>query len=156
VDSQKVSERIIGHEGFTLLETVVVLLLVSILVGFPILSVQKAQESIRINLFIEDLSSGITLIQNHAVMNGETTIFEVNPTSNVLNFRVYGVNSHPFNYTISPPKEVSLTGGSKRYMFNSYSGNIGKYETFSINTTEGVYNFVFQMGSGRFYVRKRE
>jgi len=153
---EKVRRVLVNRDGFTLLETLVVLFLVSILVGFPILSVQKAQESVRIKLFIEELSSGITLIQNHAIMNGEATTFQVKSSSDNIHFRIYGKPSHPLNFTISPPEEVQLIGGTKRYIFKSHSGNIGKYETFSINTSEGVYDFVFQMGSGRFYVRKKE
>lgn len=147
-----------NEEGFTLLEAVVVLFLVSLLVGFPILSVQKAEESIKVQLFIEEFSSKITLLQTHAIMNGEPTSFEVKPGSNVVNFRVYGYdrNSHPLNHRWSLPEEVNFFGGSKRIIFKAHSGNVGDYGSFRLNTVSGQYNFVFQMGSGRFDVRKIE
>lgn len=145
-----------NEDGFTLLESVVVLFLVSILVGFPILSVQNAKESIRVQLFIEELSTGITLLQNHAIINGEPTSFEIKPDSNAVNFRVYGVASHSLDHTLSLPEEVNFFGGSKRIIFKAYSGNVGEYGSFRLNTASGQYNFVFQMGSGRFDVRKAE
>lgn len=145
-----------NKEGFTLLESVVVLFLVSILIGFPILSVRKAEESIKIQLFIEELTTGITLMQSHAIMNRQPTIIEVKPDTQMIDFRVYGGDSRSLDYSIIPPEEVKLANHSEKYIFGSDSGNIGQYGSFSFTAPTGEYKLVFQMGSGRFYVRKTE
>ncbi len=149
--------------GFTLIESLVVLFVVSLLLFMPILSIHRVVESIKIDLFFRELSSNITLMQNHAILNGEQTRIEFSPSQNSIRFRVLGSKKgshHPLNQTIDLGEEsYKLQGtGYRQVTFYAHTGNISitdRQWRFNIETTQGIYELVFQIGSGRFDIRKR-
>lgn len=149
--------------GFTLIETLITLLLTSLLIFMPILSIDKITESIQIDLFFRELSSTITMMQNHAILTGDRTTVEFIPGNNLIKFKVYNADynsNHPLNSEIYLEEGLyEIYGnGYNRVTFHGYTGNIAVFDqkwTTNFNTSKGLYRVVFQLGSGRFDIRKK-
>lgn len=147
--------------GFTLIETLITLLIVSLLMLMPVLSIDKMTESIQIDLFFRELTSNITLMQNHAILTGEQMVIEFIPKSNVIRFKsdaVLNENDHPLY------REMHLQEGLYEFssdwygqvVFYGNTGNIssrGGWTTY-FETSKGLYKLVFWLGSGRFEIQK--
>lgn len=139
--------------ALTLIESVIVLMLISMLLLIPTITFQPYQDKIEIDLFIEEVNNNITLMQNHAVFNGQPTEIRVLAEANQIQFYVQGQDHHPLNSIVYPPEQVTILS-TRRYRFKAQSGNIGRLGRARFQTDEGIYEFVFQLGSGRFYVQK--
>ncbi|MDN6397995.1 MAG: prepilin-type N-terminal cleavage/methylation domain-containing protein [Alkalibacterium sp.] len=141
-------------EGFTLLEVLLVLVIISIITTFPVMHFSQLKKETETQLFFESLRSGITLIQNEAVLNNQWTTMEVRPTNRLIRFRVTGKenSNHPASHVLDLPESMSLVGTSKDYSFSSGSGNLGNINKLKFNTMHGRVTVSFQMGSGRFVI----
>ena len=147
------------EDGFTLIELVFILMIISILLLFPVLSVQRTIESTQVDLFFRDLTSKITQIQSHAILYDQTTNVQFYPQNNAIRFRVVDANVQEdvlrdIWIIDSPYYELSGTS-NKEFTFKKGSGNISRSDRIYINTTKGNYELVFLMGSGRFEIRER-
>lgn len=142
------------NDGFTLIEVVLVLSIVSLLATFPVMHFAQLKKETETQLFFEALRSGITLIQTEAVINDHWTNMEVRPTNRLIRFRVTGKENsdHPANHILYLPESISLYGTSKEYQFSRSSGNLGNINELNFNTIHGRVTVSFQMGSGRFVI----
>lgn len=149
--------------GFTLMETLVTLFIASLLIFMPLLSIENLTESIQIDLFFRELTSNVTLMQNHAILAGEKMIVEFIPQDNLIRFKndtVSSGKSHPLY------REMSLAESPCEIVGNSYgqiifyenTGTIssrGAWNTY-FDTSKGRYRLIFWLGSGRFEIQKIE
>lgn len=148
------------ENGFTLMETLLVLIIISSLLLFPVLSIQHVTETIQIDLFFRELTSKITKMQAYAILHDQTTDVEFYPQNNVIRFRIVDVNAQ--NNSLQDTWELDnpyyhLSGTSiKEFAFKKGTGNITKSDRIYIHTTQGEYELVYLMGSGRFEIRKRK
>lgn len=147
--------------GFTLIETLITLLIVSLLMLMPVLSIEKITESIQIDLFFRELSSNITLMQNHAILTGEKMVIEFVPRDNLIRFKEDTGNlgtTHPlYREMILQEGLYELNGNYYgQVAFFEYTGNISSKNgwTTHIKTSKGLYKLVFWLGSGRFEIQK--
>lgn len=147
---------ILREEGFTLIELSIVLFIFSLVSLFSITSIQRTQRNLELNLFLEEISSSLTLVQTHAILNEETTFVEILPTSREFRFRVRGNHNHEISHTVFLPETVSLYGGARDFDFKRGSGNVTKFSTIRLKTHKGDYGIVFQIGSGRFDIKKMD
>ena len=149
------------EEGFTLVETLITLLISSFLIFLPTLSMSEMTRSIETDLFFRELSSQITMMQNHAILMNETTRVEFSPRQNVIRFKInngFG-EAHPLNREISLEDYTCefLSSNLQVIEFKRKSGNIavlaGNWR-IKFTTDIGTYELVFKLGSGRFDIRK--
>src|SRR5699024_10630316 len=82
----------LDEKGFTLLETILVLMITSSLLLFPVLSIENVTESIQIDLFFRELTSKITNMQSYAILRDQTTDIQFNPEENTIKFRIVDAN----------------------------------------------------------------
>lgn len=155
-------KKIKTEKGFTLVETLITLLIAAFLLLLPVLSLQQTIRNTAVDMFFRELSSNITLMQNHAILAGENTMVEFAPRANVIRFKVLNADSgsnHPLDREISlaeSPCEFVGTEFQTVY-FKRDTGNIAMmYDRWRIKfqTDVGVYELVFKIGSGRFDIRK--
>ncbi|WP_423188789.1 competence type IV pilus minor pilin ComGD [Alkalibacterium sp. f15] len=141
-------------KGFTLIEVLLVLSLVSLLATFPVLHFAQIKKETETQLFFESLRSSITLIQSEAIVNNHWTMMEVRPTNRLIRFRVTGAGNskHPSNHILYLPESISVVGIMRDYSFSSGSGNLGNINVIHFNTIHGRVSVSFQMGSGRFVI----
>lgn len=144
-----------NDDGFTLIEVLLVLSLVSLLATFPVMHFAQLKKETETQLFFESLRSGITLIQTEAVVNDHWTIMEVRPGNRLIRFRVITEENavHPADQTLYLPDSLSLIGTTKDYSFSKSSGNLGNINELSFSTIHGRASVSFQMGSGRFVIK---
>lgn len=147
--------------GFTLIETLVTIIVVSLLLLLPVLSIKNITEDIQVNLFFRELTSNITMMQNHAILTGEQMKVEFIPRENLIcfNSKAGGNDSaHPLY------REMHLQEGLYEFVgdeyaqvfFYEYTGTISTRNGWTklIDTPKGRYKVVFWLGSGRFEIQK--
>lgn len=149
------------EDGFTLVETLLTLFVVSLTVLIPILSIDRMIEHMQIDLFFREATANITRMQNHAILNGESTQIEfVNQDGNqYINFVIPHNRSHPASnkIEIDSPYYKLKTGKSNYTKYVKYhhtTGNISDIGTVHFETTTGNYKLTFWLGSGRFEISK--
>lgn len=145
-----------NEKGFTLPEVMLVLMIGAFLIGLPPVVSASYAEELEGRLFLEQLQSSITLIQNEAVLNGKRTKMATYPNNRLIRFTVVGESGHPANHTLALPKSVSLTSRSEDYYFTSGAGNLANLKPLTFKMNGEDVELVFQMGSGRYEIRKVE
>ncbi|API89964.1 hypothetical protein BKP56_12150 [Marinilactibacillus sp. 15R] len=138
------------QNGFTLIESLIVLSLVGIFLLIPVIPFNKMEADIENSLFFEELQSSITLLQNESVLNDEWTEIEMRPNAREIVFRVIGKRNHILNRSIALPDTIEILGGSKVYRFLSESGNQGNLNKTRFQVGDKFYTLSFKLGSGRF------
>lgn len=139
---------------FTLIEGIIVLTIVSFILAMPSIQMRPLGSVVSTDIFLEQLKSDITLLHQNAVLNGETTVIEANPGRNRINLSVISNSASPLNKTIQLPEQLTMFGGYKRFSYRPYSGNITNVDRIRFSDSNRTFEFVFQVGSGRFYVRE--
>lgn len=142
------------EEGFTLIEMMITCFIVLLILSFPVLSFKRTQEKLEVQLFMEEVASGITLMQNQAILVGELTQVEITPSLGEVRFHVRGNRQHEMNYSLFVPSSVSIPGsGIRRINYSRGSGNINDFSPLHFDTPEGRYTVSFSIGSGRFEIK---
>lgn len=142
------------EEGITIIESLLVLSLVSVFISLPVIQFSRLSQKAETEVFIEAFNSSLTLAQNYAVLNDEWTAVDLKPAHGEITFRVVGKRNHPIEHTLKLPEHIQLLNSGTEFRFSRKSGNMGSYGPVRFRTPEGVVEFAFQMGSGRFEIRK--
>lgn len=142
------------EDGVTLIETLLVLTVVSFILVLPTIHFDYLTKKSETALFFESFQSSMTLVQNYSVLNDEWTVVRFRPSRGDIYFRVGGEPDHPIEHVIDLPEHVQLLNKTVEFRFSKNSGNIGHFETIRFKTPEGIVEYAFQLGSGRFVVRK--
>lgn len=151
-----------NEAGFTLVESLITLFISSLLIILPVLSIDQLIDTIEIDMFFRELSSNISLMQNHAILSGENTIVEFIPRENKIKFKIYDGSydsNHPLNHEITLSDSICSFYGNdhQTIYFQSDTGNISvAFNRWRVKfkTKNGLYELVFKLGSGRFDIRK--
>ena len=150
----------LDEKGFTLLETILVLMITSSLLLFPVLLIENVTESVQIDLFFRELTSKITNMQSYAILHDQTTDIQFNPEENTIKFRIVDANVQ--NDILNETWELDDTyyclkgKTTKTFGFKRGTGNITKSNRISFHTTQGEYELIYLMGSGRFEIREKK
>jgi competence protein ComGD len=148
------------EEGFTLLESMLILLITASLILIPTLSIDRMVETVQVDMFFRELSSNITLMQNYSILHGEKTEVRFRPyeSGHRIDFLVNFDASSPLNKTIYLDESLyyfTEKSGSEM-IFNGDTGNISGGGTVFFNTVKGEYKLSYWLGSGRFAIDKIE
>lgn len=147
-----------NESGFVLIETVFLLFVISMMTLIPVLSIDKMIASAQVDAFFRELTSNITLMQNHAILNNERTNVEFlkgqEANDNRIEFKVSGYGEHPLNRTmvLDSPYYAFGTGRYFSFSFLKGSGNISDSKTIEFLTAKGRYTLTYWLGSGRFEI----
>ncbi|GAA0352616.1 hypothetical protein GCM10008932_02000 [Alkalibacterium iburiense] len=140
-------------EGFTLIETALVLSIVSIILSLPIVHFKALQVEAETQLFFETLGSSLTLAQSYAILNQDWPLIEFKPDTREVSFRAgKRTDNHPINHRISFPDSISMPGGTREFRFSSSTGNQSNISPIPFDTAKGRVNVRFKFGKGRFTV----
>lgn len=152
------------NEGFTIVESLITLFIISIFLFIPIISVNKITEKIQVNLVFKELETSISLMQNHALLTGQRSAVHVLPSQNALQFRIYDgtpygehLLEHQIRFDEDIVKIKKINTASVYFIGNTgdITVNDGSAWTTPFSTAKGDYDLVFQLGSGRFEIRKK-
>lgn len=147
----------LNQGGFTLLETVLILLITASLLFIPVLSIDKMLEAVQVDLFFRELTSNITLMQNHAILNGERTEIRFRPykSGHQINFLVNFDSSSPLNQTVYLDESLYQIDMKKGYEIKfGNNGNLNQGGHVKFETVEGNYILKYLQGSGRFGIEE--
>ncbi len=149
IEMQKIKKN---AEGFTLLETLLVLFIVSALILFPTLQLQQTTETVQIDLFFRELVAKITEMQTHAIVHGESTKVVFNPATKQIHFSVDEVdeNEHPLAEVWIVENGYYQIGGKliREFSFIGGTGNVTRSNAVNFMTTKGNYKLTYHLGSG--------
>lgn len=141
-----------NSEGFTLVELLLVLSIITLLIVFPMFQFRKIEEEQKLVLFLQMLQNDIFLAQRNAAVHQLPTriiflnglyVIEDNLLNPPLLRRTYHSDLIITYLSLKPPLR-----------FN-HDGNISSSGTISISYKNRKYIVTFYLGSGRFtYVKK--
>lgn len=139
-----------------LIETLLMLLVISSMTLIPILSIDKMIASAQIDTFFREVTSNITLMQNHAILNSERTDirFIKSNEGDYIEFEVYGNKNHPVNRKMLVDSPYYEFGTEKyfNFYFKKETGNISSSNKILFHTRNGYYHLTYWLGSGRFEI----
>lgn len=137
-------------QGFTLLESLLVLLVSSFFLMLPTLAIREWQQIVKIEGFFHSLEKNILLTQQMAVVQTIDTVILFSEEKQTMEFRTQG----GVGKKLTVPKAIQGRG-TKKVLFKKTTGNngiLGKYEFDWPEKSQKIV-FQFQMGSGK-YVKK--
>ncbi|MCC5894604.1 MAG: prepilin-type N-terminal cleavage/methylation domain-containing protein [Alkalibacterium sp.] len=140
-------------DGMTLIETLLVLSVVSLLLALPTIHFNSLTKKTETAIFFDSFQSSMTLVQNYSVLNDVWTVVRFRPSRGEISFRVSEETGHPIEHILTLPEHVKILNTTVEFRFSKKSGSIGYYETIYFETPEGYVDYVFQLGSGRFEIR---
>lgn len=140
-----------ANEGFTLFECLLVLLIMTIFIMVPIISLKKWKEKTDVEMFLNQVERSIQQTHQSAIVDGTMTVIsQVKDTQKpYLKFTYYHhgkqVNDELY---IKEPLELM---DNKTIRFNAYSGNIQKIEIIKFKNKQNnrFISYQFQLGSGK-------
>ena len=144
------------EEGFTLIETLIVLLVSSILLLVPTLSMGQLMQEMEVNFFFRELTTNLTLMQNQSIMGGHRTKVSFYGTKQKDHI-LFEVNSgHPLNREMVLDRPYYRLAENKpvEFRFKAGTGNITSSNTVKFSSTQGQYKLTYLLGSGRFDIKK--
>ena len=142
-----------SDQGFTLLETLLVLSIVIVIMTIPILTLAPLYQQQKAEHFLEQLEDDLLYAQVYALSNSATV-------------RVYFSTQQSYRVIVSQTNQIILTrtydndikidpytlGSTVTFRSN---GNVSNAGTIRITIQKAKYNLVFMIGKGRFYVAKQ-
>jgi len=143
-----------NQKGFTLIEMLIVLTIVSVLTFIAIPRINGLIQAKEMNYFLEQFREDMLYAQQYAMVRKVSVavlfypyqstyrITEGNTLGRVLLRRTYSANLEIQPATLQSP-----------LMFLK-NGNVNKSGTILITNGEQTYKIVFLLGKGRFYVQK--
>lgn len=137
------------EHGYTLIETIVVLLIFSILLLIPALYFPDYGEARKFDAFLTEYKQDLHFAQQHAMATNQAVAVRVNN-----NYGYYQVTQHGEELKRVPfPDDVrfrSATIPSTSVTFSA-NGNTVRAGTFHIEGVGRLYRVTFLVGTGRFY-----
>lgn len=144
---------IFSSKGYTLPETIIVLLLLSVLAGVPFIHFASAYESTREDHFVQQLQADLVYSQHYAYTHNTSTRLDWKEEEGY--YAISGNDrSEPLIRRTIPEGFFSPTASKLQFHTLSYTGkgNIKKAGTISLHGPSRSYRFIFQIGRGRLRV----
>ncbi len=116
--------KILNREGFTLLEIIIVLLLISLIMGLSALYFANAMPSAKFSAATRELSATIRYARTLAMIEGKIEILNID-----LDAKRYGIEGRGYK---------SIDAGTTIMVLDPYAGEV----------RDGIYHVIFQPSGG--------
>ena len=150
-------KRIISKSGFTLMEVIVVLGVISILAAVSILNIFDSLPGYRLRSAVRDIVSSLQEVKMMAVKENIDTYIYFDVANDEYKAWVDDGVANPDNGSYDADenyfKEVTLTNGIELYQNTSFTGNIFGFNSRGLPATAGGNVFIKNSRSG--YIRIR-
>ncbi|MGV3085004.1 competence type IV pilus minor pilin ComGD [Enterococcus dispar] len=134
------------NPAFTIAESLVTLVVITIFLLIPTLTLQPFIAQMKVELFLAQFEQNFLLLQQTAITQQTTTTLKLNRPEHVLQFEI----SEQKNYPDLPiPIAVSCTM-PQTIVINKSSGNYSGMESVTFKWEKKKITYQFQLGSGRF------
>jgi len=140
------------QRGFTLLESLIVLSIVSIMSMVLLINITTIHKQKTIETFLNTLHDDLLFSQQYALVNGKTVIILFSESE-----KKYYV-THSLGVKIlarSYPSSISIEGATleNRVIYNNF-GSISKSGTILVKHAKDTYRLVVYLGKGRVKIEK--
>ncbi|MGM0097795.1 competence protein ComGD [Enterococcus sp. DIV1083b] len=146
-ESENIGTR--GFSGFTLMESLLVLLISSLFLFFPVVAIEYYQRSAEVFGFCARLEKGLYTLQQSAIIDNTQTraIYQAEPTPTVS---FYGAATEPVT-KIDVPPQLAMQAFPD-ILFSSQSGNNSSLRKiiFYWQEKKQTISYKFLFGSGRY------
>lgn len=138
--------------GYTLIEMMMVLSVLSLLLALIFLHITPTQHASSTRHFLEDIQSDLRYTQELAYVNGSSYRFTISPSKGIYNIQS---TASSIVRTNQIPEHITIDAGTMGYqiVFGG-NGNVQKAGTLYLKTGKEEYKLVVQVGAGRFYIKK--
>lgn len=143
--------RLPKNNAFTLLETLLVLFIVSIIFGcmfFPstILLTKVSEKSL-----INEIKNNIIHAQLYALFTNKNTKIIFDPHASIFSS---SSKEHTLNMVKLNPHLKIFSNDTISFNFSGENGNISKFGSVFLQGDRTKYQFIFQIGKGRFRIEE--
>lgn len=151
----KISGNKHNHNGFTLVESLLVLLVVTLFLGLPMLQIRRWKERLEYQAFIDEFEQRLVQTQQSAIVFRRQTRVQTEKNTLTIDFALYQVDGRFVVEKLNIPKGVTI----QRNVYMSFIGKTGNVEqnhTFRFQTPfhNKYLDYVYQIGSGRFVIKE--
>ncbi|MGD6774596.1 competence type IV pilus minor pilin ComGD [Sutcliffiella horikoshii] len=147
--------RPLDSKGYSLLESILVLSLISIILSVTILNLNATNKNIIAEQFSDQLSNDLLFAQQYAISTKTSVSIIFTPQNNYYRIRqgTFQINEMVYREYHRDVRIDTRTMG-ERLIYNG-NGSINKAGAIGIYVDEmESYRYVFTLGKGRFYVEK--
>ncbi|MDF0727789.1 competence type IV pilus minor pilin ComGD [Cytobacillus sp. S13-E01] len=142
-----------NQKGFTLIEVLLVLLIISTLTSLTLIQFKPIFDSKKIEYFFETFENDLLFAQTYAMSHNETV------------YVYFTVNEHQYRVLAGSTRRQILSREFSKDIKLEYSnlipgvvylanGNLSKSGSLVFKYKKDVYQVTFLLGKGRFYVKK--
>lgn len=141
--------------GFTLIESLLVLSIFSVLSLTVLIPLQPAHEKLTEQHFFEQFQKDILYAQQHAIMERLPYLFTYNEDGTSYSIKLGRHNANELLVSRSLPEGITILPGTldRRLTFLA-NGNISASGTLRVVIRQQAYLVTFYLGKGRFLVKK--
>lgn len=151
---ERLLKNLNSQKGYTLIEAIIVLSIVSMLMLITFIGAQSLQSQKTAELFFEALERDVLLAQQHAITNKKSVslLFD---TANHKYFAVEGGLEYKRILTVEYDAGITVEPVTMdaRIVFNTIGG-IAQSGTMNVYFNKKKYKMIFYMGMGRMYVEE--
>lgn len=149
---KRVDNFLRDDSGFTLLEMIIVLMMISILMSFPVLLAPIQPKSLIVESYIHDIGTEVLRAQNEALLYDKYIVLEVKTGQNLIIFK-----GEQENKIYRAPDELRLSYNKFRsngsWQIKKGTGSISNINRISFLTDWGRYELYFSLVGGRYEIR---
>lgn len=147
--------RLQPNKGFTLMETVIVISIVTVMTGTSVFILQPFQSQKPAQLFFKALEQDLLYAQQYAISNKKTIVLLFDPGNHRYIGTEGGISPKRL-YTVSYDSDILLTPSTMeaRVQFTP-DGRLSDSGTIVVQYRKKRYNMIFYMGMGRMGVEER-
>lgn len=142
-----------NEKGFTLIESLLVLSILTIITGIAFLQLKPLHDSRKIDFFFEQLQDDLLYCQQYAISHSEQVKVVFNEVESKYHIRGGSRNYIILDRQYDPSVQIDYSTLGTTLYFNS-NGNIQKAGTIRVKYKDTTYKITFLLGKGRFYVSK--
>lgn len=150
------SKYAITEKGFTLIEMMMVLFIITAATGIALVSFQSLHESRQTEHFLEQLKKDLYLAQEYAMSHNKKVHLTFSHADHLYTIKAQWRDSpiltNNYDNSIAVKNDYNM---GLIVTFVKGSGNISKIGKLKIQTPQGVYLIVFHPGKGRFYIEEQ-
>lgn len=140
-----------AQQGFTLLESLVVLGITVLMLSFPSWTIGPAFKRLEEEWFFSDLESRLEAMQALAIVNGNRSRVDMFISSRQINFQNIGAGHLPLNGRMDLPAHMAFADtGTYGFYFKGGTGNVSEALTIRFLSNGNPRNMAIQLGSGRY------
>ncbi|KIL75289.1 hypothetical protein A3781_09345 [Bacillus badius] len=150
----KMKKAIKEEQGFTMIETMVVLAVVLVVLSITVLSFSRGAAEFEKRQFLNQLRADLFLAQSHAIAKQETVEVRFAYGGNRYTVRTLA-SSSSFLVQRNIPDAIQYMDGSLAKLSFLPNGNTNSFGTVYFKYGDRYLSLVFQIGKGRFYVKEQ-